>query len=37
MKDNLTNNTNRAEEQIAQKINQVAEQTNVNSQFAAEL
>lgn len=37
MNDNFTNNLNGEEEKISQKLNQVAEQTTVNSQFAAEL
>lgn len=37
MNDKLTNNLNSEEEKISQKLNQAAEQTTVNSQFAAEL
>ena len=37
MNDKFTNNTNPENEPITQKLSQVAEHTNVNSQFAAEL
>jgi LysM repeat protein len=37
MNDKFTNNLNSEDEKISQKLNQVAEQTSVNSQFAAEL
>jgi LysM repeat protein len=37
MNDKFTNSTDPEEEKIAQKLNQVAEQTHANAQFAAEL
>jgi LysM repeat protein len=37
MNDKFTNNTNSDDENIARKLNQLAEQINVNAQFAAEL
>lgn len=37
MNDKFTNDLNSEDEKISQKLNQVAEQANVNSQFAAEL